>query len=579
MYIPPKPVGPSFGLSPLPVLSPCSSSSDESFFSMPSGDGAFSVASGFSARSAGNWVAFPLSPEEPQSGDQKDTFEGLPKHQKPLPALPPLETDGNPLPTPNPPFLLYSARPILRSMSARRPPVIRRQRNVSMPSRLAKPWLNSKVDSVIPRHGPTRDGQSSDLSKLSNIDQLDSPVQPQELQDVSPSDAHYRWRTVGSDAVASLAWTGHFSSPTSPILSQPHSGHATSFLLPLPTSVSGASNTIDRAPVSGEDTSALPPSKRCEGAREDRSWTLAMAIADPRITDELLLEELENVRVNERVWERQGIRPPSLPVAIRPADSGFRARDYSPRSPIRSNTISYARDEWITISLPQSLKLPTRSLSDPSAAQAWQTARRALLVCRELVRTELNYLACLRLLMANGTSTPPPATMLELVPPLLMAGESLLKQFQNNPSALGTSEAFTSSEDALHAPFVAWCTVVGDFFAQANGGEEQSLRSRSAPLRRKLSAWTRNKGFLSSWTTSTVSDEVHDTPTVSKATVRELAILPTQRVTRYVLLFKDLLRHTPQTSPSRTWVEKAVASACRLAQACDEAQKNVAFAR
>ncbi|KAF8910183.1 hypothetical protein CPB84DRAFT_1764839 [Gymnopilus junonius] len=59
--------------------------------------------------------------------------------------------------------------------------------------------------------------------------------------------------------------------------------------------------------------------------------------------------------------------------------------------------------------------------------------------------------------------------------------------------------------------------------------------------------------------------------------VRELAILPTQRVMRYVLLYRDLLSHTPHTSPSRAFVERAVETACRIADKCDRAQGNAAF--
>ncbi|KIM47451.1 hypothetical protein M413DRAFT_200248 [Hebeloma cylindrosporum] len=63
----------------------------------------------------------------------------------------------------------------------------------------------------------------------------------------------------------------------------------------------------------------------------------------------------------------------------------------------------------------------------------------------------------------------------------------------------------------------------------------------------------------------------------SKPGVRDLAILPTQRVMRYVLLYRDLLSHTPPTSSSRVFVEQAVEAACRIADRCDRAQGNAAF--
>jgi hypothetical protein len=80
---------------------------------------------------------------------------------------------------------------------------------------------------------------------------------------------------------------------------------------------------------------------------------------------------------------------------------------------------------------------------------------------------------------------------------------------------------------------------------------------------------------------------------------RELAILPTQRVTRYVLLFRgrcfpllpgsvhwlahrlctDLLTNTPETCCNRLVIEEALASATRIAQKCDSAQGNTVFTR
>jgi len=60
---------------------------------------------------------------------------------------------------------------------------------------------------------------------------------------------------------------------------------------------------------------------------------------------------------------------------------------------------------------------------------------------------------------------------------------------------------------------------------------------------------------------------------------RELAILPTQRVTRYVLLFRDLLANAPESCCNRPVIEEALAAATRIAEKCDRAQGNAAFAR
>ncbi|KAI0756247.1 hypothetical protein C8Q80DRAFT_1264329 [Daedaleopsis nitida] len=65
----------------------------------------------------------------------------------------------------------------------------------------------------------------------------------------------------------------------------------------------------------------------------------------------------------------------------------------------------------------------------------------------------------------------------------------------------------------------------------------------------------------------------------SKMTVRDLAIQPTQRVMRYVLQYRDLLDHTPATSPSRALVERAYEIALRIAKKCDRAQAHAGFLR
>ncbi|KAI0673676.1 hypothetical protein C8Q78DRAFT_1067958 [Trametes maxima] len=65
----------------------------------------------------------------------------------------------------------------------------------------------------------------------------------------------------------------------------------------------------------------------------------------------------------------------------------------------------------------------------------------------------------------------------------------------------------------------------------------------------------------------------------AKAVVRDLAIQPTQRVMRYVLLYRGLLEHTPVSSPSRALVERAHESAVRIVKRCDRAQAHAGFLR
>jgi len=83
---------------------------------------------------------------------------------------------------------------------------------------------------------------------------------------------------------------------------------------------------------------------------------------------------------------------------------------------------------------------------------------------------------------------------------------------------------------------------------------------------------------------STESTQMSDEKTSEKSrraerrlSVRDLAIQPTQRVMRYVMLYRDLLGHTPKASPSRALVERALQAAQRIADRCNAAQSNTAF--
>jgi hypothetical protein len=100
----------------------------------------------------------------------------------------------------------------------------------------------------------------------------------------------------------------------------------------------------------------------------------------------------------------------------------------------------------------------------------WKTARRALLCCRDLVRTERSYQAKLRQLLAGETETRPPALVLSYVPALLRASEALLSRLEDDPSAWGVSAGFVGVEEEVEAAFVAWCGIVGEIFEGDDGG-------------------------------------------------------------------------------------------------------------
>ncbi|KAI0715009.1 hypothetical protein C8Q76DRAFT_618337 [Earliella scabrosa] len=111
------------------------------------------------------------------------------------------------------------------------------------------------------------------------------------------------------------------------------------------------------------------------------------------------------------------------------------------------------------------------ALSDDEDEEDWKTARQVLFCCRELVQTERNYQARLRELASTELSHRYASLVAKYIPALLRVSETLLAHVIDDPSAWGVSTAFIACEEELEAAFVAWSTVVGEFFM-----EEANLR-------------------------------------------------------------------------------------------------------
>jgi len=167
---------------------------------------------------------------------------------------------------------------------------------------------------------------------------------------------------------------------------------------------------------------------------------------------------------------------------------------------------------------------------------------------------------------------------------------------QENPSAWGVAASFLGTEESLEMAFSEWCGVVGEWFDSTPPRKPSKQRVMdgefSSPLKRSAGTWRKSMPSIPDLDMSTsVLSLTHPRPSFNgsflsrkktivaarKPAIRDLAILPTQRVMRYVLLYRDLLAHTPSTSPSRALVERAVEAARRIAHKCDRAQGNSAF--
>jgi hypothetical protein len=189
--------------------------------------------------------------------------------------------------------------------------------------------------------------------------------------------------------------------------------------------------------------------------------------------------------------------------------------------------------------------------------------------------------------------------MLTHVPALVQASEMLLKGFLEDPSAWGVSTTFMACEDELEATMVSWCAVAGTFFTDGDDTESGGLTGRwrlhksgtmsgsqtlvsspSSPVTRQSSVLVSPQlpsvsslmnsanrrikegqriGEESWWTGGNVladsesqalsprklesgnGRELNNQPSSRRFSVRDLAIQPTQRVMRYVLLYRGML--------------------------------------
>ncbi|KIM47680.1 hypothetical protein M413DRAFT_439346 [Hebeloma cylindrosporum] len=370
--------------------------------------------------------------------------------------------------------------------------------------------------------------------------------------------------SIDTDALVSLAWTGEALSPirSSDILFSESNGSSWSpSIESRPTSVIAVQEaSLHLRPRlstsnSSKRRSVLRKAKEADVQQPSRPWTLAMAIADDGLTDENFVDDLENMRIK---GEPGGLPPPDPhPLGLCPP-------------PFYQTQLLDSYAEYPL--QPDELEQDSNSPLDSS----WTSARQALLLCRELIRTERRYISSLKTLITNGTSSPPPPEMLPYLPGLITASEAFLELMEQNPSVQGVSEALLTLSGNLNDAFVSWCRVVGHFFDTEESGRSKSdaedVVERSPMLRNPRSRATSMRTQTAESGLSVVISEPNKIRRNTKARPT-----PTQRIMRYVLLFKELHSLTPTTLPSFVLVEHALKIAQSIAQAANEAQGHAAF--
>ncbi|KAG8716761.1 hypothetical protein FRC09_015248 [Ceratobasidium sp. 395] len=226
--------------------------------------------------------------------------------------------------------------------------------------------------------------------------------------------------------------------------------------------------------------------------------------------------------------------------------------------------------------------------TDESAAERdCARARRAILCVREIVRTEGNYMRAMSgLLETNQPALSP--ILFEHLPHLIKISAELTARLEDDPSVWGVSAAFLAIEEHLEKVLVSWSSVVGQVISSTrtwgnNLAISEDGHAYGSSSGNSASLWTRRR----SATTGALPAQqlrltlamtpLNDNKTTRAANRRKMAeqnvaIMPTQRALRYVLMYRELLLNTPPSSLSYPLVELALQGATRIARLCDEAQ-------
>lgn len=167
--------------------------------------------------------------------------------------------------------------------------------------------------------------------------------------------------------------------------------------------------------------------------------------------------------------------------------------------------------------------------------------------------------------------------MQHYLPDLLNVSQTLLKSLAEDPSAWGVATAFVACEEELDVGMVAWAGVVGQFFTSGTtspvekseksmekGEGAEGVKLSRSRIWRKRSMSRLSRAFSAPTSPSPpvdgklrkrravvsvlpVGDEEQQKENSKggigkqrKFTVRDLAIQPTQRVMRYVMLYRGM---------------------------------------
>ncbi|EIN13894.1 hypothetical protein PUNSTDRAFT_140330 [Punctularia strigosozonata HHB-11173 SS5] len=276
---------------------------------------------------------------------------------------------------------------------------------------------------------------------------------------------------VREDSTAQTSTEGSLMTPPTP--------HDFTPLTSIPTNLGALSAASAAKAQQGVDelgfSSVAKPrpqfdSDRCHPLRR---WTLAMAEAP----DEVVAQEFELLRKvdqGRRSRKSSMARTMSAPISMVDVEEDGTQDDDEPEHTLRMRTSLLSLGALGVLNGAMVYGGPnTEKVEDLAADEdrssdedeaGWENVRKAILSCKDLIRTERAYQAKLCQLIDGETATPPPPLMQRYLPALINASQALLARLSEDPSAWGVSAAFVGIEEQLEQAFVAWCGIVGEFF-------------------------------------------------------------------------------------------------------------------
>lgn len=270
--------------------------------------------------------------------------------------------------------------------------------------------------------------------------------------------------------------------------------------------------------------------------------------------------------------------------------------------------------------IPNELGIGHTTGNEPSAPftndDDWKKEVKALFLIRELVQTERSYAAHLESLLivvlkwagrsstrmqknvlmpSQPLSTPqrtpsstqavPPhlVTLRNMLPKLISVSRVLVYSIEDSPTSEGVARAFLSIRPRLEEVHVSWHAVVGATLRVMRSTEASKSKSKGrlgrvpvAPATAEIMRKNMRPDLVHGSDASPESDRRDKSRSTADAAPKELsavdvAIMPTQRIPRYVLLLRDLLSYTRPDSEAYQVLHQALESVQELGYRCDQA--------